>query len=169
MGVLDALLDDPVAEAFSAPSGPTVPRYSGAAAQARRVARSKGLTPGSRRITPKITKGPEDEDFEKKHPRGKKGTPEGGKFVKKGSSGADVRAVQAAVGAREDGKFGRFTESAVRRFQRQHGLVVDGKVGHQTALALAGRFEAAKRANTGRLTDQDRRRIAKAGKRARSK
>ena len=35
-----------------------------------------------------------------------------------------------------DGDFGKDTEAAVKRFQRDHGLTVDGVVGSQTRAAL---------------------------------
>lgn len=90
-----------------------------------------------------------------KHPRGHKGTPVGGRFVAKGSSGEDVRAVQRRVGAKPDGKFGTQTRSAVMEFQKAHGLQVDGVIGHQTATALAGHFDAAKTAQVGALKGSD--------------
>lgn len=99
--------------------------------------------------------GARDSDFESKHPRGGKGSPTGGKFVAKGSSGTEVRAVQRRVGARVDGEFGNLTEQAVRRFQQQHGLKVDGIIGRQTVAALRGRKDA-KRVKVGALSDADR-------------
>lgn len=92
---------------------------------------------------------------ESKHPRGGKDSAAGGKFVSKGGSGTEVRAVQRRVGARVDGQFGDRTKAAVERFQRQHGLKVDGIVGRQTVAALRGRRDA-KRVKTGALTDADR-------------
>ena len=57
--------------------------------------------------------------------------------VQRGSQGAAVKAVQATLSARGqgipvDGDFGAVTDAAVRAFQQQHGLVVDGIVGPQT-------------------------------------
>ena len=43
-----------------------------------------------------------------------------------------IKDVQAKVGVSADGKFGPRTEAAVRRFQRDHGLVPDGIVGPNT-------------------------------------
>lgn len=153
--------EESVEEAFTAPSGGGQPRYSGAARDARKSVRARGLTPGSHRLGA----GGRGAWDEKKHPRGSKGTQKGGQFISKGDSGAGVRAVQRRVGARTDGKYGRLTEAAVRRFQRKHGLVVDGKVGRQTAQALAGNFEKARRTKTGKLTSADRRMIRKSAKR----
>ena len=53
--------------------------------------------------------------------------------VKKGSKGEAVKKVQAIVGATVDGQFGPRTETAVRAYQAQHGLVSDGIVGPITA------------------------------------
>lgn len=97
---------------------------------------------------------------EKKHPRGRAGTAEGGRFVQSGSSGSEVRAVQHRVGAKADGQYGSKTTAAVKAFQRAHRLVVDGVVGHQTALALAGKMHKARAARTGALRDSDREAIA---------
>jgi hypothetical protein len=79
-----------------------------------------------------------DPDYERKHPRAPKGRTGGGQFIRKGSAGPAVQSVQRAVKAKPDGKFGERTERAVRRFQRQNDLVVDGVVGRQTAAALLG-------------------------------
>jgi hypothetical protein len=92
---------------------------------------------------------------ESKHPRGGRGTAAGGKFVAKGATGTEVRAVQRRVGARVDGSFGDKTKAAVEAYQRKHGLTVDGVVGRQTLAALRGRKDA-KRVKTGALTAADR-------------
>ena len=52
--------------------------------------------------------------------------------VRRGSRNQHVAAVQAAVGATVDGKFGPGTEAKVRIFQRREGLVPDGIVGPAT-------------------------------------
>jgi len=62
--------------------------------------------------------------------------------VKKGSKGADVKALQTALNAigyncgAVDGDFGAKTDAAVRAFQRAKGLTVDGIVGPKTWAAL---------------------------------
>lgn len=93
--------------------------------------------------------GPED----KKHPRGGKGTKEGGRFIKKGDTGSQVATVQKAVGAAViDGSFQSNTVAAVRAFQKKHGLQVDGIVGEQTMLAIRGRYEQARKATPGAMS-----------------
>ncbi len=67
------------------------------------------------------------------------GNVEGLKF---GSSGPDVRREQQALKAAgfhvaADGAFGRRTETAVRDFQRKHGLLPDGIIGARTQRRLA--------------------------------
>ena len=73
-------------------------------------------------------------------------TPEiqGFPYVQKGSKGAEVAAVQAAlwykgylVGRTQiDGEAGVITDGAIRSFQKIHHLEVDGVVGEYTATAL---------------------------------
>jgi peptidoglycan hydrolase-like protein with peptidoglycan-binding domain len=58
-----------------------------------------------------------------------------------GSAGENVRSIQYLLndhgsGLTVDGVFGPRTEAAVRRFQREHDLSVDGMVGNQTWAAL---------------------------------
>lgn len=53
-----------------------------------------------------------------------------------GSSGNTVSALQAALGIKQTGSFSAATARAVRSFQRNNGLTVDGIVGPQTAGAL---------------------------------
>jgi hypothetical protein len=55
-------------------------------------------------------------------------------LLKRGSTGDDVRRVQQLLLV--DGYFGSVTETAVKDFQREHGLVVDGVVGNYTWRAL---------------------------------
>jgi hypothetical protein len=100
-------------------------------------------------------------DFNAKHPRGGKGSQEGGRFVRAGSSGRSVQAVQRRVGAKVDGKFGDRTKAAVRTFQRRHGLLVDGIVGRQTAAALlgSGGAGAGRKLKPGAMTDRQYRAV----------
>jgi hypothetical protein len=69
------------------------------------------------------------------------------RVLRRGSQGADVKALQRALNERGfnsgpvDGDFGPFTEAAVRAYQRQAGITVDGIVGAQTWGALGGEFE----------------------------
>lgn len=85
---------------------------------------------------------PTPSDFNSKHPRGGKGTSQGGKFIAKGSSGTPVKEVQRRLGKPQTGAFGFDTVAAVQNFQRAHGLKVDGVVGRQTAQALLGNRNA---------------------------
>lgn len=52
-----------------------------------------------------------------------------------GSSGAWVRALQAALGVRQTGLYWTATAAAVRALQAAHGLTVDGKAGPATLTA----------------------------------
>ena len=80
--------------------------------------------------------------------------------LKKGASGAEVRKLQQRLKdlgylkGSVDGDFGDATETAVKNFQQQHGLTVDGKAGSRTLSALYS--SSAKRApsvtNTARPT-----------------
>ena len=62
--------------------------------------------------------------------------------LKKGASGATVKAAQRALAKRlkldiePDGKFGPTTEEHVRAFQKKHKLKVDGILGPKTMAAL---------------------------------
>jgi murein L,D-transpeptidase YcbB/YkuD len=91
-------------------------------------------------------------DFESKHPRASAGQSTGGQFIKKGSSGEEVKTVQKELGIKASGKFDRRTQAAVRAFQRKNGLQVDGVVGKQTVAEMRG-----KKASTGALTRSDKR------------
>jgi peptidoglycan hydrolase-like protein with peptidoglycan-binding domain len=89
-----------------------------------------------------------------KHPRASSG-PEGGRFVKKGDTGAGVATVQKKLGVQPTGAFAFDTQAAVQNFQREHGLQVDGVVGAQTAQALLGNRNA-KAVAPGALSSSDR-------------
>ncbi|MBQ9264059.1 MAG: peptidoglycan-binding protein [Clostridia bacterium] len=75
-------------------------------------------------------------------------TPQGS--LKLGSNGQDVRNVQSKLKAlgfykgTVDGDFGAATEAAVKAFQKQYKLTVDGKVGPSTLKALASARATAK-------------------------
>lgn len=63
--------------------------------------------------------------------------------------GDDVKALQAALIANKlhcadesvEGVFGRNTAYAVRCFQAQKGLIVNGKAGEETIVALGGKWK----------------------------
>lgn len=90
---------------------------------------------------------------ESKHPRGATGSPKGGKFVSKGSSGKEAAAVNERLGVKGK-KFGDASKKAVEAFQKKRGLKVDGIVGTQTVAALKG-SKGAKSAKPGKLSDTD--------------
>ena len=55
----------------------------------------------------------------------------------RGASGPDIALVQRWLGGLNvDGRYGTSTETAVRRFQREQGLKIDGHVGRDTWDAL---------------------------------
>lgn len=58
------------------------------------------------------------------------------RVLRKGDRGADVVALQSALGIVADGDFGPKTDAAVRMFQADQGLVVDGLVGVMSRRAL---------------------------------
>jgi peptidoglycan hydrolase-like protein with peptidoglycan-binding domain len=58
------------------------------------------------------------------------------RVLRRGNSGADVVALQVTLGIRADGEFGPATEAAVRLFQADRGLLVDGIVGSMTLAGL---------------------------------
>lgn len=76
-------------------------------------------------------------------------TPYGGKLLKNGSSGDQVRFAQSylnGTGASPmltvDGKFGSGTEKAVKDFQTRYGLKADGIIGSSTWSKLVQQFNA---------------------------
>lgn len=58
------------------------------------------------------------------------------RICRKGSTGLEVKTIQANVGTAVDGVFGKNTEAAVKKFQSNHDLVVDGIVGENTWRAI---------------------------------
>ena len=98
---------------------------------------------------------------ESKHRRAPKGTGMGGKFIRMGSTGSEVAAIQRRVGAAETGTFNKQTKERLEAFQRRKGIQVDGVVGTQTANAMHGNTSA----DPGRLTKHDRRFLRRYGKR----
>ena len=53
-------------------------------------------------------------------------------LVKKGHHGQEVRTVQKALGLNPTGNFGQKTDRAVRKYQKENGLRIDGIVGPKT-------------------------------------
>lgn len=88
-----------------------------------------------------------------KHARAPKGSGVGGRFIEMGATGREVSAVQRRLGVSETGTYSGSTKSRVERFQRNHGLQVDGVVGAQTVAAMRGNTSVA----PGALTKNDRR------------
>ncbi len=68
----------------------------------------------------------------------------GARVLSRGLHGADVRALQVALESLDrsvggiDGRFGPLTETAVKAFQSDFGIDVDGVVGRSTKAAIAG-------------------------------
>ena len=60
---------------------------------------------------------------------------------KRGSIGEQVRQIQKALGIQADGIFGKGTEDAVKKFQQENGLTVDGKVGPKTLKKLMSNMD----------------------------
>ena len=58
--------------------------------------------------------------------------------LKKGSTGENVKRLQAELGLEDDGVFGPGTESAVKKWQAANGLAADGIVGPKTLAKLLG-------------------------------
>ena len=58
--------------------------------------------------------------------------------LKKGSTGENVKRLQAELGLEADGAFGSGTESAVKKWQAANGLAADGIVGPKTLAKLLG-------------------------------
>lgn len=57
-------------------------------------------------------------------------------IYKRGDKGEVVKRIQSALGVTSDGIFGVLTENAVKQFQKNNGLVVDGIVGERTLALL---------------------------------
>lgn len=64
------------------------------------------------------------------------GSPNGGQFIRTGASGPVVTGIQKRLGIKTTGSFGGNTKTAIEKFQKNHGLTVDGIIGRQTATAL---------------------------------
>lgn len=62
--------------------------------------------------------------------------PQGYTVIKRGSTGEQVKKVQAQLGITEDGDFGPGTEAAVKAWQAENDLTADGIVGPKTMKAM---------------------------------
>jgi hypothetical protein len=70
-------------------------------------------------------------------------------YLAEGSSGPSVSAVEQALGLEADGYFDGRTTKAVRGFQSDNGLTVDGIVGPETSAALGLSANGASSGSTG--------------------
>lgn len=52
--------------------------------------------------------------------------------LKLGSKGKYVKIAQKLLGVKQDGVYGKITESAVKKYQKRQGLTVDGVIGKKT-------------------------------------
>lgn len=85
---------------------------------------------------------------------------ENGMFIQTGDSGAEVRAVGAALGSRQlNNTFDEQMAQEVRNYQQDNGLLVDGIVGSQTATALLGKD--ADKKNPGEITESQKKALIK--------
>lgn len=57
-------------------------------------------------------------------------------ILKRGLAGEPVKILQAKLGVAADGQFGPATEEALKAYQKDHGLSVDGIAGPDTFMAL---------------------------------
>ena len=71
-------------------------------------------------------------------------------MAKMGSTGAEVRAIQHALGLQIDGSFGGKTREAVVNWQRENRLIADGVVGSQTWALLEKQLQAKESARLNR-------------------
>lgn len=71
-------------------------------------------------------------------------------MVKMGSAGAEVRAIQHALGLHIDGSFGAKTREAVVNWQRENRLIADGVVGAQTWALLEKQLQVKESAKIAR-------------------
>jgi len=67
-----------------------------------------------------------------------RGQGRGSEILRVGSRGAEVAALQRALGLADDGAFGSATEKALRAWQKAQGLTPDGIAGPQTLSKLLG-------------------------------
>jgi N-acetylmuramoyl-L-alanine amidase len=65
-------------------------------------------------------------------------------LYKKGSRGEGVKQIQIALHLYPDGIFGTLTEEAVKEFQKEHNLTIDGIVGPNTFNVLTNGFQLKK-------------------------
>jgi peptidoglycan hydrolase-like protein with peptidoglycan-binding domain len=142
-------VEEALAAGTTASAGSSAPSPAPApASQAPAAARpGAGRKPTGRALARGRTAAVKDSEFEKLHPRAKKGRVGGGQWIRKGAGMGQggpsdvVRALQerlTELGFRvsPDGKFGPVTEAALRSFQRMTGLDASGQLDPNTVETL---------------------------------
>lgn len=121
-----------------------------------KVTRAESNRPGGAKSKADPNAKPGDPNFdENEHKRD-----ESGMFIQSGDSGAEVRAVGAALGERSlSNSFDDKMEESVRNYQQDNGLLVDGIVGAQTADSLLGRD--AENKNPGEISESQKKALVK--------
>lgn len=149
----------------SVPSGRAAPSNAGSTAPGP-TAPNMNAPYNTSTVAPPKAKKAASSSSSSAHPHAPAGSPQGGQFVVASGSGgttaspqqqATVKGVQKALGLSPTGKVTPADAEKIKAYQRKHGLVVDGKVGAQTAAAILGKKATA----PGTLKASDQKALAK--------